>query len=58
MTNVGIFFKVIESAFGSFVLLPLFSLEACLGLHQNHSGVKTGGSASANGDFSLVLVLL
>nr|GEU31000.1 RNA-directed DNA polymerase, eukaryota [Tanacetum cinerariifolium] len=42
---------------GSFIFMnfSLFSfLEACLGLHQKHSGVKTGGAAFANENFSLV----
>ncbi|GJV72549.1 hypothetical protein Tco_1492544 [Tanacetum coccineum] len=41
--------------FFSFIVSNLFHfLGACLGLHQNHSGVKTGGSASVSGDFSLI----
>ncbi|GJV32858.1 hypothetical protein Tco_1393258 [Tanacetum coccineum] len=34
--------------------LMVGELMACLGQHQNHSGVETGGSASVSGDFSLV----
>ena len=45
---------------GSFVDMYFLAVTfpgACMGLHQKHRGVKTGGMASVGGDFSLVLVI-
>ena len=45
--------------YGSFVDMFFLAVTfpgACMGLHQKHRGVKTGGMASVGGDFSRVLV--